>query len=493
MTAKTKAPAERRRGSQEDAASVAASVADVSRLLVISKGELVVAAVQSLIEQLRIHKSAEFAGVVVSVVAAEPRAIAKELASSTFFCICDMAYVDAFLAARNTAKLTVPFCVVVPRYDLETLDVVFTKDPFVRGVIRESIGDPEDLGQLARLVKEERRNHASRRGEVPAKRLGWKIDAAGRPETGQLVSLFADGVMREFMQHLLYAVESVRRDLPESPLEVGEVWAAFRNLRYDREKKGDGDFAHALKQLERFRRGVSSRKGTAEAGVVSNPEAILIEGESGVGKTIIARWVARYLRRELIPVSTVNIGRELLEIDLFGTIPGGFTDAVGRPGHLLLAWGKVVLLDEIGDLPPEMQAKLLVYLDDYEFQPVGWGEPWKMWSPVYIIAATNRDLRREIDAGRFREDLYYRFRHRLRVPPLRERRGDLRPLIDLVLQHPGVNRHLAVSEISIAAIRRLEGYAFPGNVRELQSILSEAVFRARIAGRQKVLEEDLPV
>ncbi len=217
-----------------------------------------------------------------------------------------------------------------------------------------------------------------------------------------------------------------------------------------------------------------------------------------MGKTVIAGWIHRYLSASnpthVIPfqrISTVNIGKDVLEAELFGVIPGTFTDAVPRPGRLLLAWGGVVFLDEIGDLPPEIQAKFLVYLDELEFLPSGWPYSWKVFSPVYLIAATNKNLKQAMEAGTFRRDLYHRFPYKLRVPSLRERRSDLRPLIDLVLQDPAFNPGGWVKEISLGAIARLEAYDFPGNFRELESILARAVFRAMQAGRQSLLEEDL--
>jgi transcriptional regulator with GAF, ATPase, and Fis domain len=156
-----------------------------------------------------------------------------------------------------------------------------------------------------------------------------------------------------------------------------------------------------------------------------------------------------------------------------------------------MSWGGVVFLDEIGDLPPEIQAKFLVYLDNFEFEPDGWRYGWKIHSPAFVIAATNKDLKTEVERGNFRRDLYHRFTHKLTVPPLRERRNDIRALIDFVLQSPEINRNNSIKEISLSALTRLEEYSFPGNFRELEGILSKAIFRARQDGRSILLEEDL--
>ena len=154
-----------------------------------------------------------------------------------------------------------------------------------------------------------------------------------------------------------------------------------------------------------------------------------------------------------------------------------------------------MFLDEIGDAPAEIQAKLLLYLDNCGFEPRGWPYADGVHSPAYVVAATNRDLKARVADGSFRSDLYYRFRHRLVVPPLRSRRSDLRVLIDFALQDPSINSLTPtgrqVERIHIEAIEKLERYEFPGNFRELEDILARAVFNAAIARRQTVTASDI--
>ncbi|MBK7391673.1 MAG: sigma-54-dependent Fis family transcriptional regulator [Chloracidobacterium sp.] len=221
------------------------------------------------------------------------------------------------------------------------------------------------------------------------------------------------------------------------------------------------------------------------------PVPILLEGETGVGKTLIAKKIhqllCRFQRDEPISfqqISTVNLGAQIVESELFGVMRGAWTGSVTRIGKVLLGWGGVIFLDEIGDLTPEMQSKFLVYLDTFEFAPDGWPYDWKVHSPAFIVAATNKNLKEAVEKGLFREDLYYRFAHKLTVPPLRERRYDIRALIDFALQNSAINRLLNpdkgeseepkrwIDEITLSALSRLEEYQFPGNFRELEAILS---------------------
>jgi transcriptional regulator with GAF, ATPase, and Fis domain len=228
----------------------------------------------------------------------------------------------------------------------------------------------------------------------------------------------------------------------------------------------------------------------------ARPEPILLEGESGTGKSLVADWISRRLTGlPAVRVAIVNVSAELLEAELFGSVAGAFTDAVSRPGVFHRARGRVVFLDEIGDAPAEVQAKLLTYLDDFGFTPRGWPFVDEVHSPVYIVAATNRDLKARCAESAFRSDLYYRFRHRLTVPPLRTRTADLRVLIDFTLQDPSINGRTGaarqVEGIAIEALERLERYEFPGNFRELEDLLSRAVSNAVAARRQTITAADI--
>jgi len=412
-------------------------------------------------------------------------ALTKDILQCTFLIFCDKASLWDLIDKLKRNGSAIPVFAILDEYSVRAIDEVFKMGYFyTRGVVGRTVGDPEDLGLLTRAIKEEFRKRLALEGEQPAKRVGWKIRVSPEDRAERrLVSLFLDPVMREFMQRLIFTVENIKVEMPKGLFtEENKLFELFKEIDKDQSRSHDKAFNTLAKEA------------VARGAPVPKPQPILLEGETGVGKTVIAEWIHRYLSADrVIPfqrISTVNIGKDVLEAELFGVIRGTFTDAVPRPGRLLLARGGVVFLDEIGDLPPEIQAKFLVYLDEMEFLPVGWPYSWKVFSPVYVIAATNKDLKAAMEAGTFRRDLYHRFPYRLRVPSLRERRGDLRPLIDLVLQDPTINKGW-VEEISLGAIARLEAYDFPGNFRELESILARAIFRAMQAGRRRILEEDL--
>ena len=209
---------------------------------------------------------------------------------------------------------------------------------------------------------------------------------------------------------------------------------------------------------------------------------VLITGESGTGKELVARAVHRLSHRHarpLIKVNCASVPRELFESEFFGHIRGSFTGAVrDRVGRFQLADRGSLFLDEIGEIPLELQAKLLRVLQEGEFEQVGAERTHRV--DVRIITATNRDLRADVEAGRFREDLFYRLNvFPIHVPPLRDRLGDIRLLATHYLDQAARQfngRNLRLSRASLSA---LEAYDWPGNVRELRHVLEREVITAR--------------
>ncbi len=217
-------------------------------------------------------------------------------------------------------------------------------------------------------------------------------------------------------------------------------------------------------------------KGIREVAATDVP--VLIEGETGTGKELVARAIHRYSERVSGPFVVVNcaaLHENLLESELFGHERGAFTGAVKqKKGRFELAHGGTLFLDEIGEMSLETQAKILRTLEYGSFERLGGTQ--SLHADVRILSATNRDLRKEIGSGRFREDLFYRLNVvSIRVPPLRERRGDISVLLQAFLSRFAAAQKKEIRGYSRDALRLLESYPWPGNVRELEHAVERAV------------------
>jgi transcriptional regulator with PAS, ATPase and Fis domain len=204
---------------------------------------------------------------------------------------------------------------------------------------------------------------------------------------------------------------------------------------------------------------------------------VLLTGESGTGKTTIARYIhqlSSVSSGPFIPVSCASIPRELLEAELFGHEKGSFTGAAAsRPGLVELANKGTLFLDEVGDLPLDLQPKILTFLQDRSARRVGGRQQYSV--DVRVIAATNRDLRQICIRQEFREDLFYRLNViSLEVPPLRSRRDDIPALISSVLDNIAKRRGAASYRLAAPALDSAIKYNWPGNVRELENVLERA-------------------
>ena len=205
---------------------------------------------------------------------------------------------------------------------------------------------------------------------------------------------------------------------------------------------------------------------------------VLIQGETGTGKELVARAIhaaSGRRARALIVVNCAALPRELVESELFGHEKGAFTGAVAqRRGRFELADGGTLFLDEVGELPPEAQAKLLRVLQEGEFERVGGSQ--KLRVDVRVVAATNRDLLAEANAGRFRQDLYYRLNVvPIHLPPLRERHDDIEPLLRHFAERAARRLGRRLDEIAPEFIARARAYDWPGNVRELENLVERAL------------------
>lgn len=289
---------------------------------------------------------------------------------------------------------------------------------------------------------------------------------------------------RIFADHLGAAIANVR-----AFAEIQRLQAQLeqRNTYLEEEvvqAKAYGDLVGASAAL---------RQIVSQIELVAPTEAsVLILGETGTGKELVAREIHRRSQRSggpLIRVNCASVPRELFESEFFGHVKGAFTGAVkDRAGRFETADGGTMFLDEIGEIPLEMQSKLLRVLQDKVYERVG--EDRTRSANARIIGATNRDLKKAIAAGRFREDLYYRLHvFPIQVPPLRERREDIPLLAAHFLELSVRELKCAKPRLTRAAITRLQGYDWPGNVRELRNVIERAVILARGGS----LDFDLPV
>jgi two-component system, NtrC family, response regulator PilR len=211
--------------------------------------------------------------------------------------------------------------------------------------------------------------------------------------------------------------------------------------------------------------------------VASSRSTVLITGESGTGKELVARaihWKSSRSGQPFLPVNCAALAEGVLESELFGHIKGAFTGAtVDRAGILVSAGGGSVFLDEIGEISPAMQVKLLRVLQERRVKPVGSSE--EIPFEARVLAATNRNLETEVKSGRFREDLYYRLNViAIELPPLRKRREDIGMLANFFLDRMKETLGRPELNLSPATLELLEAYSFPGNVRQLENIIERA-------------------
>jgi formate hydrogenlyase transcriptional activator len=226
--------------------------------------------------------------------------------------------------------------------------------------------------------------------------------------------------------------------------------------------------------------------------VAATDSTVLVLGETGTGKELIARAIHDASPRKNRPLVKVNCGAisaGLVESELFGHVKGAFTGAIAnRDGRFKLADGGTIFLDEVGELPLDTQVKLLRVLQEQEFEPIGSSKSIRV--NVRVVAATNRDLEEQVREGKFRADLFYRLNVvPLRVPPLRERASDLPLLVTFLVQKCAKKLGKRITQVSEEVMRRLASYPWPGNIRELQNVVERAVILS--PGPSLMLAEEL--
>ncbi len=280
-------------------------------------------------------------------------------------------------------------------------------------------------------------------------------------------------------------------DYISKPFNVDEIKSVIESATSQKEK------THSREQLSDSFPGIIGRSREMLKifdlirRIAPTPANVLIYGESGTGKELVAKAIHMNSKVEsqyFIPINCSAIPEELMESELFGHVKGSFTGAIGDKSGLFMEADKgTAFLDEIGELTPIIQTKLLRVLQEREIKPVGSSTIKPI--NVRIIAATNRILEEEIVAGRFREDLFYRLAVvPIRVPPLRERKSDVPLLVDFFLKKYSRLLGKEVQKISSYALQVLMNYDFPGNVRELENIIERGV---ALAGTNIILPESL--
>jgi len=313
-----------------------------------------------------------------------------------------------------------------------------------------------------------------------------------RPDA-QVVIMTAHGTMETAVQ----AMQDGAYDYLAKPFDLDEaLLVAERALSARRLTQEVASLKAGLKEVWEFGALVGRHPTMQEVyktigRVAASDVSVLLRGESGTGKEVVARALHHYSRRAgrpFIGISAAAIPATLLESELFGHEKGAFTDAKERRlGKLELAHGGSVFFDEIGDMPSELQVKLLRALQERTFERVGGHELIRM--DVRVLAATHRDLEAMMKEGRFREDLFYRLNVvTLSLPTLRDRRGDIPLLADHFLAKYAST--LGERVIAPEAMDRLVGYDWPGNVRELENVIQRAMVMATSGA---ILPEHLPI
>ncbi len=320
-------------------------------------------------------------------------------------------------------------------------------------------------------------------------RMPGRSGLEGLPDFKQLLPQARVIMITAFhdMESTIEAMQRGADDYIHKPIDIDELDAAINKLLSTAGNSEDdllttisGVESNHLTMVGRSR---SMKEVFKTIGMVAkSPATVLITGESGTGKELVARAIHRSSEQPDGPFVAVNCAalvETLLESDMFGHERGAFTGAVGKQeGKFSLARGGTIFLDEVGEMSPAMQAKLLRVVQYKEYSPLGAKQ--MQTTNARVITATNVNLTERVKDGRFREDLYYRLQVvNVHLPPLRERKEDLMDLVQVLLGRINRELHRNVTHISKDALESMEQYDWPGNIRELENILMKSIALSR--------------
>ncbi|MEW6418378.1 MAG: sigma 54-interacting transcriptional regulator [Nitrospirota bacterium] len=353
-------------------------------------------------------------------------------------------------------------------------DIKFNPETFIETIIeiKKEVNFRDELYQKAHDI-ESKREYISIGSLVNVKKgtKGGFEDMYGQP---RFTTLFIDKPMLKLMSNLSRILEEIKpsivimdkdyRDIINKIIETGGI----------NKEKEEFD--------ENLIKGLQEKQSTSPALI----QPILLTGETGVGKTLIARWIHEKICEfyedkkysgSFQEVNSSGLSPNLLESELFGHVKGAWTDArTVKPGRALLALGGVLFLDEIGDMHLDVQPKVMKFIEEKTFMPEGWPGINPFYTPLLVVAATNKNLDEEIEKGTFRKDFYTRFKHRIHVPSIEERKGSLNVIIDLILQSYGAKKK-GLDYVSNEAIEKFKQIKYEDNFRGLERMVRDAAYR----------------
>lgn len=305
-------------------------------------------------------------------------------------------------------------------------------------------------------------------------------------------TLFFDKNMFKVMQ-AINAIVDDRKEIFERIID--NYWDIINKLKNPEKEI----FTNGELKTDKIKKILVDRKDTEK---LYKMAPLLLQGETGVGKTLIARWLYKRLQEILmkgkkgkslghfIEVNASSFSSNLLETELFGYCKGTFTGADrDKIGLVFLAFGGILFVDEIGDMPLDVQTKFLKFLEEKIFVPEGWQSPEYIYCPVFIVAATNKDLKQEVEKGNFRKDLYARFIDKIEIPSLNERRASIIPIVDFYLQKE-LRKNSKISKISKEALNKFKDFDYSdGNFRFFEMLIKRIINKTKKYGLEVIIED----